>query len=446
MGGIFVVRQQAQLAVPKEEVTPRTVRITNVSDTQFAVSWVTTAATTGKVFYGKAGESLTSEVKDDRDQLSDDEGVYITHHVTVKGLQPGTKYAFRVASGSSKALFDNQGSPYPVSTGATLTTTPPAETAYGTVMQASSLPAEGSLVYLSIPGAAPMSTLVTTSGNWTIPLSIARSTDLSSYVKYDPSATVLTIDVVGGKGQSSQVLVTTENASPVPKIVLGQNQDLRTTTAKAPEEPSPSLEPSVTPTPSSGSGNLAEVPQTPGQFNVEPLDDNEFVDNTDLAVLLLNPAKEGETIATERPEFRGTGPKNTVLAITVESPKVYSDNVSIDDEGTWSWTPPADLTPGEHTVTIAYLDEMGEEKTISRTFLVDNSGLPAFESTPSASVKPSPSPSLNASSSGSVSASPRVGMPSTTSGVPVSGLLGPTWLTVLLGFAIIFSGALLLVL
>jgi hypothetical protein len=189
-------------------------------------------------------------------------------------------------------------------------------------------------------------------------------------------------------------------------------------------------------------------------FNVEPLGDGTRGGGSG-EVKLLNPAREGEVVATTLPEFRGVAPGSTVLAITVHSNTPYSDTVIASNDGTWAWSPPDELEPGEHVITIAYLDTDGIEQIIERTFTVSKAlaqeGDPSFEATPSgstASPSPSPSPSLKPSPTGSsvATASPRVTTPSTQSGVPVSGVLEYTWLTAGLGLLVIVLGVTLLAL
>lgn len=450
VAGIYVVNSR-RTAVDVSSYEPKVVRITNISDSKFSVSWMTDTAVAGKVMYGKVGDEIDIQAVDDRDSLASESSQYVTHHVTMSGLQPSTQYAFKILTGERETEFDNNGSAYVVATGPVITSTPPADAMYGEIQQSSSLPAEGAVVYATIPGGTPVSTLVKASGNWTIPMSIARTTDLASYVVYDPSATVISIVAESGKQQATAT-TNTANVAPVPLIVMGQSYDFRSRAADDEVE----VTDDVLPTPeASPAGIDAETDsKIPGIFNIEPL--GEVPGELDL-IELINPAEDGEILATTRPEFRGTGPSGTVLTITVESESSYTDTVSVEDDGTWSWSPPEDLSPGEHTVTVAYLDSEGIERIIQRGFVVyADEGLPAFESTPSASVSPSaaptPSPSatpdssLLESASATPSSTPRVSMPSTESGVPVAGIFGPTLLTAIFGFVIMVTGLLLLVL
>lgn len=435
------------------DITPSKVRITNTSDSKFTVSWVTPQSAPGYIEYGTVGDKITQIARDDRDTESTS-GSYLTHHVTVSGLQPETQYAFRIVSGDNKNRFDNNGSPYSVATGPSIPQTPTARSFYGDIAGSAGQTVTGVIVYLTLPGAAPASTLVTSSSNYSFALSTIRTSDLSKYIEYDTQATVANLTLESGS-LSSTVTVTTGNSAPVPKITLGQNADYRN--AEVP--PVAQVEPGTTGTPEP---TIAASPAgvTPGIFNVEPLSGSENRNGSG-TVTLLNPQKEGEQLATKRPEFRGTGPKNLVLSVSIQSSKPYSDTVTIAQDGTWDWTPPADLPLGEKTITVSYIDTNSTEQKISRKFSIVNAltaGDPAIVATPSASLKASSSPKVSPSPvvafspapSGTSSASPlsstREAMPATESGVPVSGILTPTLLTGTIGLVIMVLGALLLAL
>ncbi len=434
-GGVWFLRSERSAVNP--EFIPQKVRISNTADNKFSVSWITSGKATGSVVWGKVGDALSTKVADERDSATAPDS-YTTHQVTVTGLQPSTQYAFRITSNS--ATYDNNGSPYTVTTGPTITTTPLAKSFYGTVQNPGGGSVGDALVYLALPNAQVASVLVHAPGSYTIPLSTIRTTDLSSYVAFDPSATIATVTVETGS-QTSTATVSLANSTPVPVITMGQNPDFRAAAAipnVAVVEPAT---PSATPA-STSSG------QVPGIFNVQPLGSTPPSAGS---VTLSNPASDGETIATTQPEFRGTGPSAAVLSITVHSVTPYSGTVTVANNGTWTWTPPANLAPGSHTVTINYIDAQGVAQTLERTFTVSKveaaAGDPAFVSTPSASttaIYPSPtpvgSPIVESTAGG------RVAMPATGSGVPVTGIVEPTVLTGVIGFAIMVAGAFLLAL
>jgi hypothetical protein len=412
------------------ELNPDSIRITNVADNKFTVSWTTEVSTDGYVMYGKVGEKLASIGRDERDSLGDENGSYVTHYVTVTDLQPNMAYAFRIATNKGKNIYDNNGSPYSVTTAPTIATTPSADAIYGQVQQSSTLPADGAIVYVNMPGAAPASTLVKSSGAYTIPVSTLRTTDLTSYIKYDSQATVVTITVDQGKQQATADVGMT-NAAPVPLITMGKSHDFRTPVVVATESEQPPVVAELAQESASPSATAAPI------FNVEPLGS---VGETTL-VTITNPAKDGETISTSTPELMGKGPKATVLSLVVSSTaKTYKDTVAIASDGTWDWAPTTALADGNYTLSLAYIDSSGKETSVKRTFIISSklTTQPAFVSTPSASIKASPV--------ASPSPSIRAAMPATTSGVPVTGVIENTVLTAILGAVIMITGALLLAL
>ena len=422
--GIYFVGKNA-LFGPKTtpETTPKKVKITNVQSNQFTVSWITNEATNGLVRFGPT-PSLNTTATDDREQRSGATVNSQTHYVTLTNLQPATKYYFKIGSGSEKNLFDNQGRPYEVTTAPSLGAPPPADLANGKVLTASGSPATGAVVYINLSNATPLSALITNDGSWVINLASSLTQDLTGYAQYDLQAASLDI-LVQGDRQIAKALATTANDNPVPDMTLGQTYDFQTEST-AQETPADETLEAQEP-------EIAE--QTPSQFPTEPVATASA--STSEEVALTSPAKTGETLYSLRPEIMGTGPAKTVLTITLESPTVHTSTVVIDDDGTWSYTPPEDLEPGEHTITIDYVDSEGVDQTVKRTFTVvaaaEDDGLPAFTATPSAST----TPSASATPSG------RTTMPSTESGVPTSGVATPTLglffaglLIILLGFSL----------
>lgn len=429
IGGIFGAYYyfQNNRSTVSAELTPEKVRITNIADNKFSVSWTSSVATTGSIEYGKVGEKLTNKKTDDRDSGTT-QGSYTTHHVTIEGLQPSTQYAFRILSGEKSVRFDNGGSPYTTATGPVVGETPTSQNFYGNVELASKQPASGAIVYVTLPGGATASSLVTESGNYAITLSTMRASDLRSYVKYDPTATIVSVTVESGK-QQSIASVTLANSAPVPTITLGQNAEFLT----VPETPAIA---EVVP---EASGEAA--PQTPSIFNVEPLAETPDVNAvTNGSVTILNPKESGETLATLRPEFRGTGPKGTTLSIALTGQKAVSDTLQVAADGTWSWAPVIDLKVGKQKVSVSYVDTSGSTQKVERDFTISTAKVgidPAFVSSPSAST---------ASKTATPSATPRNAMPDTSDGTPVTGVIENTLLTAGLGIIIMVVGAVLLAL
>ncbi len=420
---------QGKTTKTSADLVPSKVRITNIADNKFSVSWVTKSPSQGAVEYGTVGDKLTSRAKDERDAASP--GEYVTHHVTIEGLQPSTQYAFRILVGDKPTRFDNSGSPYNTATGPVIGATPTSQNFYGEIQLPSKQGADGSLVYLTLPGGATASTLARESGKYAFTLSTIRSADLRSYVKFDPSATITNVTVESG-AQQSVVSASLANSAPVPLITLGQNAEfLNTAQTPAIAE----VKPLSSSTP---------IPETPSIFNVEPLKPGDVNAVTTTAVTLTNPKETGETLSTLRPEFRGTGPATTTLSIALKGQKAISDTVQIGADGTWTWAPVIDLKTGKQTITVSYVGTAGVATKIEREFNVSNNvtGLdPAFVSSPSGSIKPLASASSKPATS---SATPRAAMPDTSAGTPVTGVIENTILTGAVGIVIMVVGALLL--
>ena len=417
--GVILVRNASRWLVgAKPEITPKQIKITNITDSSFTVSWITDEQTAGFVQYGTGGE-LSLTALDDRDQLSGQQGKFWTHHITLKNLKPATNYFFKINSGGK--TFDNNGQPYQVLTAPTIGgTMPPNDVAYGTITKQDGSPAEGIIVYLSLANATPLSTLTKASGSWVIPLNLARSADLSSWVVYDKEASVEEIFVQGGPAGTATAVAVTKYDSPLPTITLGSNFDFR----KAPSQP----------TPTSGQSSSSS------RFSVE-----EGVPPS-ASLTIINPS-EGEKVSTSIPEFLGTGPAGESLTITVNSPETLTSQVTINEDGTWSWVPPSGLSPGQHTVTASLAD--GRKITRSFTVLAaGSSDLPSFTASPSATITPTitptptptPLPSLTPTPTSTTSA--RVSHPSTEGGIPRPGNLTPTFLFSIMGGGLIILGIL----
>ena len=73
VAGVALVDQGTGGFLPRanEEAVPQQVRITNITDTTFTVSFVTQANSLGLLEYGVQAKKLNDQVLDDRDQLTD---------------------------------------------------------------------------------------------------------------------------------------------------------------------------------------------------------------------------------------------------------------------------------------------------------------------------------------------------------------------------------------
>ena len=461
VGGILLIGigggEFAPRATP--QTTPKNIKITNIRDTSFTVSFLTDEATVGFVKYGVTASDLKSQASDDRDQLNGTVGQYQSHYISVRDLEPSTEYHFTLGT-ASMPRTDNNGVPFTVKTAPRAGNQAAAKTAYGTVNKADGSAAEGAIVYMLVPGGAELSGLVKASGSWAIPLSNARTTDLTTYVTVQPSTPVSLIVQGTAVNETASVDLTIADSQPVSPIVLlsasssepseqfidlqAESSSQSDTTDEVALMSLSTLEESSYPDASSQDTSTDEPTSTTESTTSESSPATQQASTVDMTM------KETPTVETTRPTITGKAAPNTVITIQVNSDTQITTQVTTDAQGNFVLPlsgGETHLEPGEHTVKVTYTDPTtGKEKTEVKTFFVSattelgRGGNPESSSTLLAQIKPSPtpygtenpftipspSPSVPPSPSASASASPRVAMPPTTSEVPRSGSVGTT--------------------
>lgn len=446
VAGVFLVKNSATLfSKASAENTPKLPKITNINQAGATFSWLTDKELSGFVKIGEDPKELTQTYLDDRDSQNQIRS-YKIHYVTIKNLKNSTKYYYTISSGNQ--IFDDKGKPFEFVTAASPSgPLPPNDVASGQIITANGQSAPGVIIYYSLANMTPQSALTGSTGNWLLSLNTAFSTNLNTYATYDKEAQVAEIFIQGGVLGTATATVTTKNDNPVPKITLGKTHDFRqsgeSVNPLGPEAQNQTV--SLTPTPITTS--------TPGSLKITPT-----TTPTSSNLIIISPENE-ENVATQKPNIFGTGPANKTLQIVVQSPTTYSAAIKTDSTGNWTYTPPANLPPGEHTITLTYAGN-----TITRTFTVlaaESSSLPAFTATPSATLTPTirptstptiritvtPTPTTKISATPTPTKKPtatpttiaRTSMPSTASGTPQSGNLTPSLIVLMMGIALIMS-------
>jgi len=182
---------------PTAPVAPQVsdLRISNVRDTSFSVSWLTESETTGEVVLASAPALL----RNGQGQRTVTTGT--AHLVTLTDLQPQTKYYFYVQSGAT--ADDNQGAYYAVTTGATLTL-PGSDNIWGTIGEPARTDLDGCLVYVQIllggaGGSEGVSALLAAQtdsvGQWGLNLGNVRTQGFDAYYRYSSTQATLGIEV-----------------------------------------------------------------------------------------------------------------------------------------------------------------------------------------------------------------------------------------------------------
>lgn len=83
----------------------------------------------------------------------------------------------------------------------------------------------------------------------------------------------------------------------------------------------------------------------------------------------LTSITSGQTVTSTKPVFSGIAPPGSTVTITVYSDPLTATVVA-DSSGHWSWTPPEDLAPGNHTVTITATSTQGQTSTTTSSFKI----------------------------------------------------------------------------
>lgn len=179
-----------------------TVLITNLTDVGFTVVWRSPQKVDGYIKYGTSKTSLTEEVWDVRDGLSN-RGTYYAHSVESKRIDPDTTYYFTIYSGED--IYNNSGSMYSVTTLPTLSSPPPFETRSGSLEKIST---PGDWIVIAqivdddeagtLGSSKLMSTIPDDNGYWILTVGDTRSEDGSTYFSFS-NADILNIYFLGAK-------------------------------------------------------------------------------------------------------------------------------------------------------------------------------------------------------------------------------------------------------
>ncbi len=424
--GVYLVASNQSLDLFSKAgptATPRQVKVSNIESDGATISWVTDTRVKGFIKYGTSKNSLDNTVADDRDQTSGEGSQYTTHYVSLNNLQASQEYFYAIGSGSQ--VYQNDGQPYQFRTAPTSGGKPAADTINGKIVVADGESAPGTIVYVQIQGGDLRSALSKETGTWTLPLATTRTKGLSQYLSYDRQKERLTITAQGGELGTATAQVYSGQASPVPDIKLGETHNFLDEAPQQVAEPTPTSAPVQ-----ESDGEVATDSAGFKDLSDEELSGLEEVE-------LVNPGQDGENVATSSPALQVKGPVGKKITITVESEPQTAEGV-IGEDGSYVWTPPENLEPGEHTVTIEYEDDNGILQTIKRSFTVlaagDSDDLPSITATDSATPTLTPTPTPIATESG------RTTMPSTESGVPDPGTMTPTLLVLLSGVFLFATG------
>lgn len=428
--GVFFLRMNQVFKIgASATITPKDVRVSNISNSSATISWLTEDETTDFINYSDT-QKLNEIIKE-----SENEQKYFTHSITITGLTALTTYFYKINSNGTD--FDNNGIPWQFTTGPEITGNQKALPVSGSIITASGQPSKRAIVYATVNGYL-LSTLTSDEGSFVLQLGTVRTSDLESYAQIDNSQTLLEISVEAEAGETASAKIFPESANPIPTLVMGQNQDYR------------NLEPSIDGQNPDLSLDLPEGSTIESKFNVST-SSNTLSQKT----VILESIDEGETVTSDQPEFFGKGPKGETITITVHSEQAITQTVKVPNNGSWSWSPPTNLAEGTHSITISWIDVSGITRSLTRNFVVQAGEAPAYSasssgktSTPKPTVTPTATPKLTPTATPKLTptATPvktiRPTSVSTASAepVPVTGNLTPTLMLFMMGLVVmIFS-------
>jgi hypothetical protein len=502
ISGVLLFGQGTGVFAPRAtpETTPKNIRISNVTDKTFTISFYTDESTIAFVKYGTDDKTLDKQASDDRDQLSGVVKDYRLHYVTVRNLDPGKNYFYVLGTGSSS--FDNEGQPYNLTTAAKPSQSPSNnQTIYGTILKNDGTPAEGAIVYVNSDGIGALSSLVKSSGSWGISLANAFNTEKSNYATMTDGS-MLDIKAQGIELDLTNNLQTTvATAQPVINLILDKYDSAASASASVDDLPAVDKAELLADMTTSSSADLMESTESSdaseggnltaeASASTDSLKDSTVNDSTSTAVAAiptvapttappeilnlsaLDETKEASatTIQTSQPQIKATLPANTMIRVVIHSDTAIDETVQTDANGNMVLDVASlgkNLEPGEHTASYTYIDPVsGKEVTKTYNFTVDPKAprqiaaaadLKTPSKTPSPTVTKSPTPvpsipygsgnpfapTISATPTASPSAavvSTRSAIVATNSGQYNSGSVGTTVALLLGGLFFVLAG------
>ncbi|KKQ29677.1 MAG: hypothetical protein US48_C0001G0020 [Candidatus Levybacteria bacterium GW2011_GWA2_37_36] len=369
---IFILKNQTVFksrASGSEE--PLNVKITNITDTSFAITYQTESPSTGSISYGndkKLGESELEDIDKEKGAFSPKK----IHSISVKKLTSATKYYLTIISGSN--TFLNNGAPFEATTGPNISSasaksnlaSAKQQTIKGKIVLPDGNALPDALVYLNAENSQLLSSTTTKNGEFSFSLKELRTADFSSYFDTNED-TILKIVATNGS-LTSNVSASLSQDGSIPTITLSNDYDFtqKSSTTKSAAVQSSGF-PSVTVTP---------------EGNLKPK--------------IISP-KENQTIADQKPQFRGTSLPNEKVEIIIHSAEEITTQVTADSNGNWTYKPLTNLSPGVHTITIKTRDSQGILTTIIQSFtvLAAEAQMPTVTSSATPIAIPIPTPTAS---------------------------------------------------
>lgn len=408
---IFLVETGPRLfSRAKENIFPREITVSNVTDSGFTINWLTDEPVVGSIEYEEksvwAVPKTAGDVRDQEQTLP-----RYSHSVRIDNTKAATLYSVTLLHDR----IPDQNRKLTVKTGIELSIpTHVIDPAFGSIVYSTQQSNAEALAFASFGGSQTVSTIVNADGSWIIPLNLLRSADGNRY--YIPDAKETETIYFVSRDARSTVKTTTDDDSPLPSIRLGENfdftkeQTLRNRTIIAQSQ---------------------QLSQINGTVNADSF-------NVTLPV-------NGAFIPSGKPAFKGTGFPGEKVFIVLSGPsQTVTAETVVATNGTWNYTPNQPLTPQRYVGSFTSYDQSNRPLAQALVFTVLKSGSSVLaDATPSALLaSPTPLPSVTPVPSTRPSPTP-VGSPIVSP--PISGTTDVTVGLTLAAVAMMLMGSLLFI-
>lgn len=349
-----------QNAAPSDN--PQNVRITNISDSSFTVTYTTDTSVIGTITLTKDGEK-PEVILDDRDEQSGVPKQYLIHSISAKNLSPNTSYTFTILSGTTTYLDNDK--PFSLTTPDKLADEPSEQVPLaGKVLLPDGTKPDEALIFVTTQNGQMLSTLLNAAGLYILPLNTMRTKDLAQAMQFSQNTQLQLL--IANQNLTSHVITGVMNINPVPPVTLSQDYDF----------------------------TAQETPLATGSAETSfPILD--FTQNTLHATPQIITPKKDESFTDQQPQFKGTAAPKSTVSISIHSDQAITTQVTTDANGNWTYRPTTPLSPGQHTITITSPDQYGILHTLTQTFTVYAAGSQVNQSaTPSATLAPTRIPTV----------------------------------------------------
>lgn len=354
------VTSLAQVPVKIEDV-----HFSNISNSSFAVSWLTEIPTSGYVQI--SGENRNVTLVDDLD-IDSTPRPRTAHYVTVRNLKESSSYNVKLISGKNCTQADSCQSfvQNTLPKESTINNLPPA---HGTLIISENKPADSAIIYIVIGNNLPLSARTDSSGLWVVPFLNLRSQNTGEKLVLSDNDLVQ-ISASFSPSQKSTAVIDLKSIRQnltVPEMQLGNSYNFVDLLTKK--------------------GMLANS-QTQSVLGIQTGKNNSIID-------ILFPFNDDDVTIDPQPRFRGIGPKGKEILITINS-IIQTGKTVVENNGTWSWRPTSPLSPGSHSITIGF-NNNGQLLTVTKRFNILKSGERVLgDATASATLTPTRIPSPTA--------------------------------------------------